>query len=223
MKTQKIVGLWIAALVLVSGLVFVQCSDGTDVSRQQARMKFERVDRETPEMIAKRAEFYQKGLERLNKAVAEGKMEQARADYLTKWMANDKAFKDANPEWTKYLFAGKKFGDKKDGKKDGKKFDAERVKKDGVKKEARAKADCPKMDPTEIKANWEKNYQARIDKFNAKVSEGKIDSARAAFMQKFMENDKAFKDANPEWAEYGFFGKMFNAKHGKKEGAKAKK
>jgi outer membrane murein-binding lipoprotein Lpp len=199
---KKIVSTTIAAAVLASGLVFVQCGDSAaDESRQAVKAKFERVDRETPEMAAKRAQFYQHGIDRLNQAVQSGKLEQAQADFILKQMAHDKAFKDANPEWTKYFF---NFAAKKGEKKDGKKF------------EGKAKIDRPKPTSAEMKANWEKFYNMRIEKINEMVSNGKMDKAQADFTLKWMESDKAFKDANPDWAEYGFFGRCFHGPHGKK-------
>jgi hypothetical protein len=214
-----------AAIMVASIFIFAQCSDGKD-SGSSRQAKFVRVDRETPEMQAKRAEFYKRGEERIAQAVASGKMEQPRADYLLKWMASDKAFKDANPEWTKYFFAGK--GKNCEGKKDGKKFEGKKDGKDWAakreewKKNNANKADRPKLSAAEKKAKFSENYQARLDKINQKASEGKIDKDRAAFMLKWMAHDKAFKDANPEWADYGFFGRKFHGKDGAK-GDRAKK
>ena len=222
MKFQKISCVAIAIAVLASGMVFIQCSDqaaGND--RQSLRAQFAKAERETPELKAKRAEFYQRGIERINKKVGEGKMDQARAAFALKRMANVHAFMDNNPEWTKYLFADKKNGKKGEGKKiegkkkDGKKFEGK--KRDGEKKD-RAKIDRPKKDSAELKANWEKNYQLRIDRINQKAAEGKIEKARADFLLKWMANDKAFKDANPEWAEYGSKGRGFQGFGGKGEG-----
>jgi len=227
MRIQKITSLAIA--VAVSSLAFVQCGDGTTAEGRQARAhkKFERVDRETPEMKAKRAEFSERGIAKINQAVQEGKLEQTKADFILKRIAHDNAFKDANPEWTKYFFAkfdGKnKDGKKLDGKKpDGKKFEG----KKGEKREGKVKSDRaerPKLSAAELKANYETKYQARIDRISQKVSEGKIDAAHADFILKQMASDKAFKDANPDWAEYGFFGKPHHGKHGGKGGERAKK
>jgi len=226
MKT-RILSLGIAAAVLASGFVFAQCSDGTDTNRQARGMHamFTGADRETPEMQAKRAEFYQAGAKRIADAVASGKMDQAKADYLTKWMENDKTFKDANPEWTKYLIPQKRDGKKFEGKKDKKDWEA---KKEAFKKDRAEKANRPKPTAAEIKVNYEKFYQARVEKINQSVADGKIEKARADFILKWMANDKAFKDANPEWADYGFFGAphgKFGGKNGKdcdKGGKKAK-
>jgi len=219
MKT-RILSAIIAAVVLASAFVFVQCSDGADTNRQMRGMHamFAGAERETPEMQAKRAEFYKKGAERISQAVAAGKMDQAKAAYLTKWMENDKAFKDANPEWTKYLIPQKGFegkngdGKKFDGKKDRKDWEA---KKEAFKKDRADKADRPKPTSAEMKANHEKFYQVRVERINQNVADGKIDKAHADFILKWMANDKAFKDANPEWAEYGFFGFPQHGRTGK--------
>jgi hypothetical protein len=227
MKAQRILSLVIAIVVLGSTLVFVQCSDGT-TEQQNRQMKFVKVDRETPEMQAKRAEFYKRGEERINKAVAEGKIEQVKASFLLKAMANDKAFKDANPEWTKYFFGKKHAGKKVEGKKDGKKFEGKKDgkkwegKKDGVKKDRANKADRPKLTPAEKKAKYEKFYQKGIEKINQRVKDGKMDTDRAAFMLKWIANDKAFKDANPDWADYSF-GRKFHGKKGQNCAAKKAK
>ncbi|MDR2735214.1 MAG: hypothetical protein LBC99_11400 [Spirochaetota bacterium] len=207
-------------IVLILAFAFAQCSDGTDNANRQIRgmhAMFAGAEKETPEMQAKRAEFYTRGAERISKAVAAGKMDQAKANYLTKWMENDKAFKDANPEWTKYLLQplhgkkgdGKKFEGKKGDKKDWE------AKKEAFKKAGAEKVDRPKPTSAEIKAKHEGFYQKHVERINKSVADGKMEKAHADFILKWMANDKAFKDANPEWAEYGFFGGPHHGKPGK--------
>ena len=203
MRVQKITGAAIAAVVLVSGMVFIQCSDGAAESTEfrAVRTQFAQAEKETPEMQAKRAEFYQRGIERVKRMASEGKMEQARADFALKSMASTKDFLDANPEWTKYFFAGKNF----DGGKDGKCGDTKGDKKFEGKKFDGKKFEAPKMDSAELKANWEAMYQRHVDRISQKAGEGKMEQDRADFLLKWMAHDKAFKDANPEWSEFGSF------------------
>jgi hypothetical protein len=245
MRLKKISSVAVAVAILASVMVFVQCSEQKDSNEMQSfRALVAGAELETPEIKAKRAAVHQRGIERINKMVSEGKMDQARADFSLKRMANMQSFMDNNPEWTKYLFAGKKFEGKKDGKKDGKKFEGKKdgkkfegkkcgdkkfegKKRDGVKKDG-AKIERPKKSGAELKASWEKKHQERVDRINQKASEGKMEKAHADFLLKFMANDKAFKDANPEWTEHGFMGKGFRGGNrgegkGERRGEKAKK
>jgi len=226
MKIRKIASTALVAAVMAGSMVFVQCGDGTTTEGRQARPhpKFERVDRETPEMQAKRAEFSERGIAKLNQAVKEGKIEQARADLILKWMAHDNAFKDANPEWTKYFFAhfnGRKNGQKCEGVQGEKKAagaKAERPKKDRPEMKDRPKKERPAMkDRPEMKGDPAEMYQKFVDGINKKVQEGKIEQDHADFILKWMASNKAFADANPEWKDIGFKGF-----HGKK-GPKGKK
>jgi hypothetical protein len=227
MKIQKITGLAVAAAVMATSMVFVQCGDGAVQNEsRQARAKIERVDRETPEMQAKRAQFYQTRIGKINQAVQDGKLEQVRADLILKWMAHDNAFKDANPEWTKYLFAGKRFdgkcenGKKFEGKgKDGRKFEGVKGETIGQwKKEGKAGIERPKREG--VKGNPAEMYQGFVDMINQKVKSGTMEQAHADFMLKWMASNKAFMDANPAWAEAGLMGKGF---HGKKNGDKGER
>ena len=233
MRIQKITSTAIMAVVLASSMVFIQCSDQEVSNEMQAmRAQFVKAERETPEMKAKRAEFYQRGIERINARVGEGKMDQAHANFALKQMANVNAFMDNNPEWTKYFPADRKIEGKRDGKFEGKKDGKFEGKKDGKKFEGKKdgkfegkKFDHPKMDSAEMKANWEKKYQAGVERINQKAAEGAIEKAHADFLLKWMANDKAFKDANPEWTEYGFmkgFGKGFGHGERAKQAKQAK-
>ena len=71
-----------------------------DGDKKQTMQK--RPDSETPEMKMKRHKATEFRVEMINLMVKYGKIEKARGDFIIREIANEKAFKDANPEWVKY-------------------------------------------------------------------------------------------------------------------------
>ena len=105
MKLFKILTGTTLALVLGAGMLAAQGTghrmDGPKDAGKKAQMQ-KRPESETPEMKAQRHKATEYRIEMLNLMVKYGKMEKARADFMIKKINNDKAFKDANPEWVKY-------------------------------------------------------------------------------------------------------------------------
>jgi len=106
MNISRILGIAVSTLILGSGALFAQTApkaeDGKEKKPRVERP--ERPERETAAMKEARAKDFQFRVEMLNLMVKNGKMEKAHADYLISRMRNEKAFKDANPEWVKYEF-----------------------------------------------------------------------------------------------------------------------
>jgi hypothetical protein len=132
-KTVTGIALGIMALVLATSLAFALEGEGKGKSTRGWNKTAKVIERETPEMKVVRHKFYEARIEALKLAVKNGKVEQARADFMLKRMANQQAFKDANPEWTKYdrrghgMKAGKRGGrgncdgaGRRGGRRDGK-------------------------------------------------------------------------------------------------------
>ena len=90
MKTLRIILL--ATLALFFGAMFLTAAD----------TRAARPDRETEAMKASRHKATEASIEKIGQSVKNGKMKQARADFLILWINNVRAFKDANPEWVKY-------------------------------------------------------------------------------------------------------------------------
>jgi len=99
MKRIQIVALALMATVLGTGLLAAEPARRGD---QGDRKRIERPQTETPEMKAQRHKRHEFRVEMLNLMVKHGKIEKARAEFMIKKMNNEKAFKDANPEWVKY-------------------------------------------------------------------------------------------------------------------------
>jgi len=104
-KTSIITTLALAGLLAISGMAIARPAG--DRGERKTRPV---VERETDEMKVIRHKAYDLRVERLKLAVKDGKIDQARADFILKRMGNEKAFKDANPEWTKYDRRGMRDG-----------------------------------------------------------------------------------------------------------------
>jgi len=99
----------VSSLVLGSGALFAQPAPGAAAgnkaeSNKDRKERPLRPERETPEMKEARVKAYQSRVDAIKLLVKEGKMEKERGEYLLKFLAVEKAFKDANPEWVKYGF-----------------------------------------------------------------------------------------------------------------------
>jgi hypothetical protein len=104
MKISRILSIAAGTLVLGSGALFAQAAPGAGKEARGApgEKRIERPERETAEMREKRARNHQFRVDMINLMVRNGKMEKAHGDYLINRLRNEKAFKDANPEWVKY-------------------------------------------------------------------------------------------------------------------------
>jgi len=110
-KTTIIVG--VSAAVLVIGGIFIArsaCHDrrghggphGFGAPCGIERLAGPVADKETPEMKTIRHKQADLRADMIRLAAKDGKMEQAKADFLLKKIASEQVFRDANPEWTKY-------------------------------------------------------------------------------------------------------------------------
>jgi len=99
MKMTRTVGTALMAMILGSGMLAAQPARRGEPGEAK---KIERPQSETPEMKAKRHKMHEFRVEMLNLMVKHGKIDKARAEFMIKKMNNEKAFKDANPEWVKY-------------------------------------------------------------------------------------------------------------------------
>ena len=106
MNISRILCIAVSTLVLGSGALFAQTAPRTEDGKEKKPRaeRPERPERETAEMKEARAKEFQFRVEMLNLMAKNGKMEKAHADYLISRLRNEKAFKDANPEWVKYEF-----------------------------------------------------------------------------------------------------------------------
>ena len=108
-KTSIVTTLALAGLLAISGMAIARPAG--DKGERKSRPV---VERETDEMKVIRHKAHDLRVDRIKLAVKNGKIDQARADFILKRMANQKAFKDANPEWTKFDRRGMR-----DHKRDG--------------------------------------------------------------------------------------------------------
>ncbi len=104
-KTSIITSIALAGLLALSGVAMARPAG--DKGERKSRPV---VERETDEMKTLRHKAYDLRVDRIKLAVKDGKIDQARADFILKRMGNEKAFKDANPEWTKYDRRGMRDG-----------------------------------------------------------------------------------------------------------------